>query len=211
VGIVAAVREAVGPDVQILIEMHGRFTPATAVRVAAALEQYDPEWIEEPVPPENAEALARVRARTRLPIATGEPARSIGAIRAIGERGLAGGGRAGPTPVGGSLAMKRLGGWAGAHGQLMAPHNGCGPVGPMANVHFAVATPNYKILEHFNDFADPWVQELVDAPPVVAGDGCFALPERPGLGVRLDAAACAAHPPTGGRIKLFEPGWEKRR
>ena len=59
--IVAAVREAVGPDVQILIEMHGRFTPATAVRVAAMLEPYDPEWIEEPVPPENAAALARVQ------------------------------------------------------------------------------------------------------------------------------------------------------
>jgi galactonate dehydratase len=58
--IVAAVREAVGPDVQILIEMHGRFTPATAVRIASMLEPYDPEWIEEPVPPENAAALARV-------------------------------------------------------------------------------------------------------------------------------------------------------
>src|SRR5262249_56392950 len=64
VAIVAAVRDAVGPDVQILIEMHGRFTPATAIRVAALLEPYDPEWIEEPVPPENAGALARVRDAT---------------------------------------------------------------------------------------------------------------------------------------------------
>src|SRR5207247_3814054 len=70
--IVAAVRDAVGPDVQILIEMHGRFTPATAIRVAALLEPYDPEWIEEPVPPENGAALRRVRAATRIPIATGE-------------------------------------------------------------------------------------------------------------------------------------------
>ena len=92
--------------------------------------------------------------------------------------------------------MKHLAGWADAHYLLLAPHNVCGPVGTMANVHFAVATPNYKVLEHFNDFADPWVQELVDhAPPVAADDGCFALPDRPGLGVRLNHDACAAHPP----------------
>ena len=80
----------------------------------------------------------------------------------------------------------------------------------MANVHFAVATPNYKVLEHFNDFADPWVQELVDHPPVVASDGCFDRPDRPGLGVRLNREACRAHPPTGGRLRLFEAGWERR-
>jgi galactonate dehydratase len=81
----------------------------------------------------------------------------------------------------------------------------------MANLHLAVATPNYKVLEHFNDFADAWVQELVDfAPRVDAADGCFAAPERPGLGVRLDHAACARHPRTGGRIRLFEAGWERR-
>jgi galactonate dehydratase len=211
VSIVASVRDAVGPDVQLLIEMHGRFTPATAVRVAARLEPFDPEWIEEPVPPENAEALARVRGGTRIPIATGERAHSVGDIREIIERGLADVIQADLTHFGGFLGLKRIAGWAEAHCLLLAPHNVCGPVGTMANVHFAVATPNYKILEHFNDFADPWVQELVDAPPTVAADGCFALPERPGLGVTLNADACAKHPSTGGRLKLFEAGWEKRR
>ena len=102
-------------------------------------------------------------------------------------------------------------GRADAHYLLLAPHNVCGPVGTAANVHFAVATPNYKVLEHFNDFADPWVRDLVDHPPRVdPSDGCFPLPERAGLGVRLDHAACAAHPRTGGRLKLFEAGWERR-
>jgi len=74
-----------------------------------------------------------------------------------------------------------------------------------------VATPNYKVLEHFNDFADPWVQELVTcAPAVDVADGCFALPERPGLGVALNHNACAAHPRTGGRINLFKACWERR-
>src|SRR5205823_11965139 len=89
VSIVASVREAVGPDVQILIEMHGRFTPATAIRVAALLEPYDPEWIEEPVPPENAAALRRVRAATRIPIATGERAHTIAECRELIEGGSA--------------------------------------------------------------------------------------------------------------------------
>jgi len=211
VSIVAAVREAVGADVQILIEMHGRFTPATAVRVASMLEPYDPEWIEEPVPPENAAALARVKAATRIPIATGERAHTIADIREFVETGVADIVQVDLTHFGGFLPMKHLAGWADAHYLLLAPHNVCGPVGTMANVHFAVATPNYKILEHFNDFADPWVQDLVDhAPRVAAGDGCFGLPDRPGLGVRLNHDACAAHPRTGGRINLFKSGWEKR-
>jgi len=209
--IVAAVREAVGPDVQLLIEMHGRFTPATAVRVAAMLEPYDPEWIEEPVPPENAAALARVKAATRTPIATGERAHTIADIREFIETGVADVVQVDLTHFGGFLPMKHLAGWADAHYLLLAPHNVCGPVGTMANVHFAVATPNYKVLEHFNDFADPWVQDLVDhAPRVSADDGCFGLPDRPGLGVRLNHEACAAHPRTGGRLRLFEAGWEKR-
>jgi galactonate dehydratase len=211
VEIVAAVRTAVGADVQILIEMHGRFTPATAVAVSGLLEPYDPEWIEEPVPPENATALARVRSATKLPIATGERAHTMEDMRLLIEEGLVDVIQVDLTHFGGFLAMKRLAGWADAYSLLMAPHNVCGPVGTMANVHFAIATPNYKVLEHFNDFADPWVQDLVDgAPRVDAADGCFPLPDRPGLGVRLNHDVCARHPRTGGRIRLFEEGWEKR-
>jgi galactonate dehydratase len=211
VAIVAAVREAVGPDVQIMVEMHGRFTPGTAAQVAALLEPYDPEWIEEPVPPENAAALARVRAATRLTIATGERAHTVEDIRPFLEQGSVDVVQVDLTHFGGFLPMKRLAGWADAYYMLLAPHNVCGPVGTMANLHFAVATPNYKVLEHFNDFADSWVQDLVDAPPRIdPADGCFTLPDRPGLGLKLDRAACAAHPRTGGRIRLFEEGWERR-
>jgi galactonate dehydratase len=209
--IVAAVREAVGADVAIFVEMHGRFTPASAARVAAMLEPYDPEWIEEPVPPENAAALRRVRASTRIPIATGERAHSIADIREFVETGAADILQTDLTHFGGFLPMKHLAAWADAHYLLLAPHNVCGPVGTMANVHFGISTPNYKVLEHFNDFADPWVQDLVDNPPIVsAEDGCFAVPGRPGLGVTLNHEACAAHPRTHGRLKLFEAGWERR-
>lgn len=208
--IVAAVRAAVGPDVQIFVEMHGRFTPATAVRVAGALEPFAPDWIEEPVPPENPEAMKRVRAGTRLPIATGERAHLMEDIRPFIEQGLVDIVQVDLTHFGGFLQMKRLAGWADAYYLQMAPHNVCGPVGTMANLHFAVATPNYKVLEHFNDFADPWVQTLVDGAPTVEADGCFALPERPGLGVSLQHGVCASYPRTGGQIRLFEEGWEQR-
>ena len=165
VAIVAAVREAVGPDVQIMVEMHGRFTPATAAAVAALLEPYDPEWIEEPVPPENAAALAP-RARGHAPAHRHRRARPHhGGHPRLHRGGLVDIVQVDLTHFGGFLPMKRLAGWADAYYLLLAPHNVCGPVGTMANLHFAVATPNYKVLEHFNDFADSWVHDLVDPPP----------------------------------------------
>jgi galactonate dehydratase len=212
IAIVAAVREAVGRDIKIMLEMHGRFTPSTAAAVARLLEPFDPEWIEEPTPPENPMAYRSVRSATHLPIATGERAHTMEDIRGFIEGGLVDVVQVDLTHFGGFLAMKRLAGWADAYGLLMAPHNVCGPVATMANVHFAVATPNYKVLEHFNDFADSWVHELVDhSPRIDPADGCFTVPDRPGLGLTLNHDACARHPRSGGRIKLFEEGWERRR
>jgi galactonate dehydratase len=212
VEIVAAVREAVGPDVEIMIEMHGRFTPATAADMAKRLEPHEPAWIEEPTAPENPLAYRSVRAATHLPIATGERAHTMEEIRGFIEGGLVDVVQVDLTHFGGLSPMKRLAGWADAYALTLAPHNVCGPVGTMANLHFAVATPNYKVLEHFNDFADAWVHELVDhSPRVDPQDGCFMAPERPGLGLKLDHQACQRHPSTGGRIKLFEEGWERRR
>jgi galactonate dehydratase len=210
--IVAAVREAVGPEVQILIEMHGRFTPSTAAVVAKALEPFDPDWIEEPTPPENALSYRAVRSATHLPIATGERAHSMEDIRGFIEQGLIDIVQVDLTHFGGFLAMKRLAGWADAYALNMAPHNVCGPVGTMANLHFAIATPNYKILEHFNDFADAWTHELVDySPKIDPVDGCFVAPDRPGLGLKLNHDVCKKHPRTGGRIRLFDAGWENRQ
>ena len=82
----------------------------------------------------------------------------------------------------------------------------------MANVHFAVATPNYKVLEHFNDFADPWVHELVDRRAARRSPRMDALPlpDRPGLGVRLNHDACAGIREPADGSRLFEEGWEKR-
>jgi len=211
IAVVAAVREAIGPDIDLMIEMHGRFSPDTAAQVAAALEPYDPRWLEEPVPPESAKALARVRRATNAPIATGERIHSIWDAAPFVESGDVDVVQADLTHFGGFTGMRRLAGLTEAHYLTLAPHNVGGPVATMANVHFAVATRNVDILEHFNDFADSWVSELVDAAPAVdPADGCFPLPDRPGLGVRLDREACSRHPRTGARLRLFEEGWQKR-
>ncbi len=152
-----------------------------------------------------------MREATHLPIATGERLHGLGEFQPLIEDGLVDVIQADLTHFGGFVTMRRLAGWAHAYQLPLAPHNVCGPVGTMANVHLAAATPNVRVLEHFNDFADPWVFDLVDHAPRVGDDGCFEVPDRPGLGLRLDPDACAAHPATGGRIKLFEEGWERRQ
>lgn len=211
VDIVAAIREAIGPDVALMVELHGRFTAATAVAVARALEPYRPEWIEEPVPPYNPGLMRQVRAGTHLPIATGERVHTLAEFRELFESGTVDIAQADLTHLGGFTALRKLAGWAEAYGVLMAPHNVAGPVGTAANLHFAVACPNYKVLEHFNDFADPWVVSLAPgAYRVDPADGCFAVPTAPGLGVRLDRAAAAVHPRTRAHFNLVREGWEMR-
>jgi galactonate dehydratase len=211
IAVVAAVREAIGPDIDLMIEMHGRFSPDTAAQLAVALEPYAPRWIEEPVPPENATALRRVRRATGTSIATGERIHAVWDAAPFIEGGDVDIIQADLTHFGGFTGMRRLAGWTEAHYLTLAPHNVGGPVATAANVHLAVATRNVDIVEHFNDFADAWVSELVDiAPAVDPADGCFAVPDRPGLGVRLDHDACARHPRTSARLRLFTPGWQKR-
>jgi galactonate dehydratase len=211
IAVVAAVREAVGPDVDLMVEMHGRFSPDTAAQVAHDLEPFAPRWIEEPVPPEHAAALTRVRGATNLSIATGERIHAIWDAVGFIEGGNVDIIQADLTHFGGLTGLRRLAGWTEAHYLTLAPHNVGGPVATAANVHFAVATRNVDIVEHFNDFADAWVSELVDAAPTVdPADGCFAVTTRPGLGLHLDHEACARHPRTGARLQLFVEGWQKR-
>ena len=211
VDLVAAVRDAIGPDVELMIEMHGRFSPAAAAELAVELDPFAPAWLEEPVAFDSPTGLARVRSATTRPIATGERIHLLSDFRAIIEQGLVDIVQADLTHFGGFTGLQRLAGWAEAYELPLAPHNVCGPVGTAANIHFAVATPNHLVLEHFNDFADPWVSDLVDfAPAIDPVDGCFPLPTGPGLGLRLDHDACAEHPRTHGGIFLFTDGWERR-
>jgi galactonate dehydratase len=210
IGLVEAVRDAVGPDAEILIEMHGRFSAATAIRVAGLLAPFGPSWIEEPVPPENLKALAKVAAHTEIPIATGERMHTRYDYRELFELQAADILQTDITHSGGLLEAKKLAGTAETHYLLMAPHNVGGPISTAANVHLAASTINFKLQEHFNDFADPFVKDCEPGLPEVV-DGYFPLPDAPGLGVTLNHAALAEHPRQAVNFNLFADGWQHRQ
>jgi galactonate dehydratase len=209
VSLVEAVRDAVGPDVEILVEMHGRFAPAEAVRVARLLEPFDPSWLEEPVPPENLKALAKVAERVRSPIATGERIHDRIEFRELFERQAADVVQPDIGHLGGILETRKLAATAETHYVLVAPHNVGGPVLTSASLHLAACTPNFKLQENFNDFADEEVKQAAPGLPEVV-DGYFSLPTAPGLGLRLDVDFVAEHPPRGAHFDLYAEDWHFR-
>jgi galactonate dehydratase len=209
--LVEAVADAAGADTEILVEMHGRFTPAIAIGLARDLERFRPSWIEEPVPPENLKALAKVTDHVKIPVATGERIHVRGEFRELFELQAADIVQPDIAHLGGILETKKLAATAETHYVLVAPHNVCGPVATAANLHLAACTPNFKIQEHFNDFADNWIFDVVKGlPEVDRADGCFPLPTAPGLGVTIDWDAVAEHPPQSVNFDLFKDGWQRR-
>jgi galactonate dehydratase len=209
--LVEAVRDAVGPDVEIMVEMHGRFAPAVAIGLARDLEALAPAWIEEPVPPENLKALAKVAERVSIPVATGERLHTRYEFRELFELQAADVLQPDITHFGGLLETRKLAATAETHYMLMAPHNVCGPIATAANLHLAACTPNFKIQEHFNDFADAWVREVAPGLGEIGEDGCFSVPTEPGLGVSIDWDAVAEHPRTRVVFNLFAEDWHRRQ
>jgi galactonate dehydratase len=208
--LVEAVRDAIGPDAELLVEMHGRFTPATAIAVARELERYDPAWIEEPVPPENLAALEKVARRVSIPVATGERIHVRHEFRELFERQAADVVQADITTVGGIAETRKIAAWAESHYVLIAPHNVGGPISTAAALHLAACTPNFKIQEHFNDFAEAHVKLAAPGNPEVV-DGHFALPSGPGLGVTLDEEVVRANPMRAIHFDLFADDWHFRQ
>jgi galactonate dehydratase len=213
IALVEAVRDAVGPDVEIMVEMHGRFNPATAIEMAQGLARFKPSWFEEPVPPENLAALAKVSqaiAPLGIPIATGERIHTPYDFRELLERQAADVIQVDITHYGGLLNTKKLAAWADAYYVLIAPHNVGGPVSTAAALHFAACTTNFKIQEHFNDFCEPYVKESAPGNPEVV-DGYFALPQGPGLGVTLNEDVLQAYPRREVYFNLYADDWHKRQ
>ena len=207
--LIEAVRDAVGPTVDILVEMHGRFAPHEALRIAKLVEAFDPAWIEEPVPPANLKSLAKVARHTHLPIATGERIHDRIEFRELFESQAVDIIQPDIGHIGGILETRKLAATAEAHDVLIAPHNVAGQVLTAANLHLAACTPNFKIQEYFNDFADEHVKQAAPGLPEVI-DGHFELPTAPGLGVELDLDFIAEHPPTGAHFDLHATDWHLR-
>jgi galactonate dehydratase len=209
VELVEAVRDAVGPDVEILVEMHGRFAPSEAIRIARLIEPYQPSWIEEPVPPENLKALSKVADAVSLTVATGERIHDRTEFRELFELQAADVIQPDIGHLGGISEVRKLAATAETHYVLVAPHNVGGAVLTAANLHLAACTPNFKIQEHFNDFADEHVKQAAPGLPEVI-DGYFTLPTAPGLGVELDTDYVAEHPTQGAHFNLYAEDWQFR-
>src|SRR5438132_4843438 len=208
--LVEAIRDAVGPEVELLIEMHGRFTPAQAVSIARDLEPFRPSWIEEPVPPENIPALKKVSDRVAIPVASGERIHARDEFRELFELQAADVVQPDLTMCGGIAETRRIAAWAEAYYMLVAPHNVGGPVSTAAALHLAAATPNFKIQEHFNDFGESYVKDAAPGNPEVV-DGCFSLPQGPGLGVAIDEDVIREHPRREIHFDLFAEDWHLRQ
>ena len=205
---VAAVRAAVGPDVDLCIEVHGRLAPAWAIEMARRLKPFDPFFYEEPVPPENFDALAKVARAIEIPVATGERLTTKFLFQELLVRQAVDIIQPDLCHAGGLTEVKKIAAMAEASYVRVAPHNATGPIGTAAAVQLDACIPNFLIQEYFVTQAS-WIDEVVQgAPRAVRGE--IAVPDRPGLGVELDEAAALAHPfkEAWGGQTLFSAGWQ---
>lgn len=182
---VAAVREAVGPDVEIGLDPHAKiFEPARALELAEAVRPYRPFFFEEPLRPENIDALARLAQKCPIPIATGEMLYTTFGFRELLEKQAADIIQPDVCLCGGLMEMKKIAVLAETHYVTVAPHNPLGPIATAVNAHFAASTHNFLILEYHPDDASPRRDLLVE--PIRLQDGYLELPEGPGLGIELN-------------------------
>ena len=188
-----AVRRAVGDDIEIGVDAHARiFEPVRALEMAEALKPYRPFFFEEALRPENIDAMAEVRAKATIPIATGEMLYTKFQFRELLEKKGADIIQPDVCIAGGLLELKKIAAMAEAYYVMVAPHNPMGPVATAVNVHFAVSTPNFLILEYSPDDVGKRRDLLVE--PLKVTDGYIDVPQAPGLGVELNLDAFKQYP-----------------
>ena len=192
---VRAVREAVGPKVDVLIECHGRLSPESAIRFADSIGEFRPFWIEEPVPAHNPLAMRKVREHSQIPVATGERLSTRWQYRELLDIAAVDIIQPDMTQAGGLLEAKRIADLAALHGVTVAPHCPRGPIATAVGVHLSFNTPNFLILEYPTDMGGvTWRQELVDVPEQIEA-GHMSPPTAPGLGVELIESELVKHRP----------------
>ena len=188
-----AAREAGGPDLDIGVDSHARiFEPIRALEMMEVLRPYRPFFLEEPLRPENMDALALLRAKARVPIASGEILYTKYQFRNLMAREAVDIIQPDVCATGGLMEMKKIAALAEASYVSVAPHNPMGPVAAAVNVHFAASTPNFLVLEYKADDQPP-LREIVKEP-LILKDGYLELPTAPGLGVELNEEWVRAHP-----------------
>ena len=190
--IVSAVRDAVGPEIEILIDAHGNYDVASAIRCANALEPYDITWFEEPVPPESYDALKQVRDAVNVRMCVGERLFTRWDFAPVLQNRLAEYLMPDVCWTGGISELKKISSMAETYYVAVTPHNAMGPIQIVAGAQTMMTVPNFYRLE----IASRWVPAYNDAinPPLDIRDGTLHLSDRPGLGIELNMEYIEAHP-----------------
>lgn len=197
---VRTLREAVGDQVDLLFGTHGQFTPAGALRLSEKLTPYDPLWLEEPVPPDNVDAMARVARSSAIPIATGERLTTKYEFAAVLRAGAAAILQPNSGRVGGLLEAKKVAALAETHHAQIAPHLYCGPIVAAANVQIATCSPNFLILESIEQ-GQGFHGELINHS--LSWEAGYAIPPtEPGLGISLNESLAREHAYTSKALHL---------
>ncbi len=186
-----AVRGAVGDDVELLVEVHGRLAPSDAIRIGNAMEPYRPFVYEEPVPPQNIDALQRVAEAVSIPIATGERLYTKWDYADLLSRQIVAMIQPDIVQGGGILELKKIAAMAEAHYVGFQPHNPYGPLCTIASLHLDACVPNFMIQE---GGIHPWFQDVCFDGFPRQKDGFLPLPQGPGLGIEIDEAWIESHP-----------------
>ncbi len=197
-----ALREAVGDEVEIAFDAHGRLTPAMAITMARALEPYGVWFLEEPALPENAKGLAQVAHATSIPVATGERLFTKWAFREVLELGAAALLQPDLSHCGGVLEARAIAAMGEVYFAGFAPHNPLGPINLVVSAHVGMASPNFVALETCL-YPPAWTKELL-AEPLAIRDGWLVLSDAPGWGVELDVELCRAHPYRPYKLPILE-------
>lgn len=189
-----ALRKALGDDIDIGLDPHAKiFEPARALELAEVVRPYRPMFFEEPLRPENVQAMARLHLKTTVPIATGEQLFTKYQFHDVMAAGAADILQPDLCIVGGFLEAKKIAAEAEANYLTLAPHNPLGPVATAVCVHFACSTPNFLILEYRDPSPGPLRDMVLE--PLKLKDGYLEIPDAPGLGIELDLKAIQKHPP----------------
>lgn len=205
----AAVRETVGPDVDLLVEAHRRLNPPSALALARLLAPYEPYWLEEPVPSGNLRGLAEVRRGGGIPIVTGEDLYTTAEILQVCEAGAADIVNPDIAACGGILELTHMAAAADAHQVLMSPHNyNSTSVALAATVQASAVMPNFLITEYFVNFADP---SAAISRPLTPENGYITLPTTPGLGIEMDEDAIRVQRPDPNRPLRDVPKYDEEQ
>lgn len=185
VNTVRAAREAVGPDVELAVDMHGVCDVGGAQRLCKALEPFDLLWYEDPLPPESVDAMARVKSSTCTPICTGESLYLAHEFRDLIQKQATDIVCPDIPKAGGLIEARKIAYLADLYYMLFAPHNTSSPVGTIASAHACATIPNFLVLEYHGEWVPYWSDIIHRDGPIVR-NGHIAVPDKPGLGIELN-------------------------